>query len=244
MKSKRSSTELDPELDRFLAADRAIPRIPEPQRTRLIASVVAASARSRRVSPLLAGRRISSLYALVGASILATGVVFASRAGWLGSGRPTSSVVAAAASRSGGRVPRSNAQPRASSPVSVPTLPSELDLPATPPSPAMRPPAAMPPSVGGRPNQGAGKLDDERVILEAARSSQQRGDYAQALQAITEHERRFAQGIFVEEREFLRISALGKLGRTAEAKARARSFVRSHPRSVFVSKLSPMLASP
>jgi hypothetical protein len=44
-------------------------------------------------------------------------------------------------------------------------------------------------------------------------------------------ERRFPDGILLQEREALTISALAELGRSSEASARARAFLRAFPQS-------------
>jgi hypothetical protein len=56
-------------------------------------------------------------------------------------------------------------------------------------------------------------------------------DPGRALALAEEGHARFPRGVFGQEREALAISALVKLGRTDEAKARARAFVQRHPES-------------
>ncbi|MDB4975765.1 MAG: hypothetical protein JWN48_4106, partial [Myxococcaceae bacterium] len=53
-----------------------------------------------------------------------------------------------------------------------------------------------------------------------------------ALQILAEHARRFPRGQLAPEREVLRIEALRKLGRFAEANERLRQFRRSYPDSM------------
>ncbi len=54
---------------------------------------------------------------------------------------------------------------------------------------------------------------------------------ADTLAAVDDHARKFPRGALVSEREYLRISALRKLGRTDEAKTFAKRYVTSFPSS-------------
>jgi hypothetical protein len=58
-----------------------------------------------------------------------------------------------------------------------------------------------------------------------------------ALSLAGEHARRFPGGLLSQEREVLAIEALSRLGRTAEAKARAQRFLRTFPRSAHRTKV-------
>lgn len=62
-------------------------------------------------------------------------------------------------------------------------------------------------------------------------------DPAQALAAAAEGDRLFPSGLFATEREAIAISALARLGRRAEARARAEAFITAHPRSHFVERI-------
>jgi hypothetical protein len=64
-----------------------------------------------------------------------------------------------------------------------------------------------------------------------------RTDPGGALAAADEGTRRFPTGLFGQEREAIAIGALSQLGRTADAKARARSFLARYPHSPFVEKV-------
>jgi hypothetical protein len=66
---------------------------------------------------------------------------------------------------------------------------------------------------------------------------------AQALAVLEEHERRFAHGMLVEEREILRIDAERALARVASAAERARAFVTRFPRSPQVPRLQAWLSA-
>lgn len=82
------------------------------------------------------------------------------------------------------------------------------------------------------------RADDELALLARARQSVAKGAYPSAFTAINEHARRFPRGRLSEEREALRVTALWRTGRHAEARRAAASFVRRFPRSV----LAPQMA--
>ena len=84
------------------------------------------------------------------------------------------------------------------------------------------------------PPDGAGT--DEFRLLRAAR--QAIGDRPERALALTdEHAQRFPSGMLGQEREAIAIEALVKLGRAAQAKARARSFFAAHPGSPYGSRI-------
>jgi outer membrane protein assembly factor BamD (BamD/ComL family) len=65
---------------------------------------------------------------------------------------------------------------------------------------------------------------------------------AEALRALEEHRARFPQGTFAQEREVLAIEALVRLGRRAEAEARAAAFARQFPGSAHRRRIAVLLA--
>lgn len=71
-------------------------------------------------------------------------------------------------------------------------------------------------------------------LLEAARSSNATGRYADALSAVTQHEQEYPSSQFEQEREALRIQALVGLGRQDEARALARRFEQRFPESILL----------
>lgn len=77
----------------------------------------------------------------------------------------------------------------------------------------------------------------ELALLEPARSSIGRGDYAAALTAINQHRREFPSSQLSEEREALRIRALWGLGQQSAALSAAKSFRKHYPRSSLLSWL-------
>ena len=84
----------------------------------------------------------------------------------------------------------------------------------------------------------------EIQLLSRARESDMRGDYADVLGILAEHERRFPGGRLSEDREVLRVKALVGLGRGGEARRAAAKFRRQFPRSILMKKVDEILASP
>jgi len=84
---------------------------------------------------------------------------------------------------------------------------------------------------------------EELQLLSRARESDARGDYAEVLAPVAEHERSHPAGRLAEEREVLRVKALVGLGRGSEARQAATKFRRQFPRSVLLPKVEEMLAS-
>lgn len=64
---------------------------------------------------------------------------------------------------------------------------------------------------------------------------------ARALTLADEHARRFPRGVFAEERAFLRIEALLRLGRVEPASNEAERFRRQYPRSSYRERLRQLL---
>jgi hypothetical protein len=92
-----------------------------------------------------------------------------------------------------------------------------IDLPTSPRDP---PRAAADPT-----------LADERVLIDGARVALSRGRPSEALRLSEQHEAKFPDGALSEERDFLRVGALGDLGRADEAREDARFFLAKYPRS-------------
>jgi hypothetical protein len=74
-------------------------------------------------------------------------------------------------------------------------------------------------------------LREERRLLDAARDAIVRGEPAGALAATANHAARFPRGVLAEEREALRIRALARLGRMAEARSLLAELRVAHPHS-------------
>lgn len=84
---------------------------------------------------------------------------------------------------------------------------------------------------------------EEIRLLDRARQSDARGDYASVLAITANHERSYRDGRLAEEREVLRVKALVGLGRGDEARYVAARFRRQFPRSVLLQTIDDMLAS-
>jgi hypothetical protein len=69
-------------------------------------------------------------------------------------------------------------------------------------------------------------------------------DAARALVLADQHAARFPLGAFAEERDFLRIEALLRLGRRAEAEGRAKAFRGAHAGSAYLERIALLLATP
>lgn len=137
------------------------------------------------------------------------------------------------------------AAPPASSPA-MGVLPAAKPL-QTPPRPAAMaakppphaPPASSPEAVPSpaEPIARATALREERALLEGARRDLAGGRPAAALAAVDAHGERFAAGALAEEREALRIQALVRLDRGADARAALARFRGAWPSSLFLPTL-------
>jgi len=102
---------------------------------------------------------------------------------------------------------------------------------------APSPPAT---SVGARPPMATvgpatvRTLEEERVLLDVARTSLGRGDGAGAMRAITAHEQRYPQGLLAEEREAIAIQALLLIPSFEDARRREAAFERQYPHSMLL----------
>jgi hypothetical protein len=114
---------------------------------------------------------------------------------------------------------------------SAAALPSHASIPA--PAAPQRAPFA------GTRNQ----LAEERALLDVARSALEREDATSALAATDKHERAFANGILVQEREAMAIRALAMLGRSGDARARADRFRKRFPDSVLLPTIESTIGS-
>ena len=83
----------------------------------------------------------------------------------------------------------------------------------------------------------------ERNAIERARTALSRGTPLEAIAALDDHGQRFPQGRLREERDALRVMALVRLGRRAEASAAAAAFSRHFPRSLFRPVVEAAVAS-
>jgi hypothetical protein len=148
--------------------------------------------------------------------------------------RPTSALSTTLPSAMPGKEPVAQERPQPSAMVSADTqlgalsaskarAPRAVSL-AAPPTPASSNPA--PTATNG----------EEFRLLRAARQRMP-ADPAGALALTEEHAKRFANGMLGQEREALAIECLRRLGRTAEADARAQRFVLRFPGSPYRSRM-------
>jgi hypothetical protein len=87
------------------------------------------------------------------------------------------------------------------------------------------------------------QLDEERALLDVARTALVRDDATAALASLGEHAHRFAKPLLAEEREALAVQALVKVGRVDEARARGAEFERRWPASISGGAVRAALAS-
>ena len=120
----------------------------------------------------------------------------------------------------------------------------------SPPPPAPRAPSANPtPSLAAAApvaSASAEPLDSpaEELALLVRIKQRAASDPAAAVALVDEGHRRFPRGSFYQERESIAILALAQLGRTAEARARARLFLDAHPQSPYAERLRGLVGSP
>ncbi len=119
--------------------------------------------------------------------------------------------------------------PAAATPTPAVTPPAAHPEPADSPSPAPR--AAESATTSRRPRgpAQAPELREQTAILDAARTAIAAGAPAKALGLVRQYQERYPSGVFVPEAAALRIEALVRLGRGAEARALAERFVASQP---------------
>jgi hypothetical protein len=77
----------------------------------------------------------------------------------------------------------------------------------------------------------------ELAILRRARAAVASENFAAALDAVGEHQRRFPEGNLREERDALRVKALSGMGKSDEARAAAERFRERFPESVLAPRL-------
>jgi hypothetical protein len=146
-------------------------------------------------------------------------------------------------------VPSSHARPTA-----LPTHTSEDRSPSVEPQPSPAIPEPDAPRALGAPARpaphsasAASDLAPRDPAAELALLTPARQllvvDPARALALADEHARRYQRGVFREERAFLRIEALVRLGRRTAAEREARAFLRAHPGSTYQQRLQQVLAA-
>ncbi|WP_434046823.1 MULTISPECIES: hypothetical protein [Sorangium] len=155
---------------------------------------------------------------------------------------------------------------RAGAPAQLADLPLEellsrpgRGLPAAAPAKADPAPEAAPPPEAPRPAASvsrrelpkntrpaapaeAAATDSDELLRESNLIDRARAAAAQdpgaALAAVSEHQREFPAGRLVEEREYVAIRALMRLGRVDEARARAGSFLARYPSTSYADRVN------
>jgi hypothetical protein len=90
------------------------------------------------------------------------------------------------------------------------------------------------------PRAAANDPEAELALLGRAQTLLAR-DARGSLQLLAEHARDYPKGVFREEREVLALEAESKLGRKAEAMARAERFLATFPRSAHARRVRALL---
>jgi hypothetical protein len=136
------------------------------------------------------------------------------------------------------------ARPTASLPMTQSAPASVIAKPAVEtsvPAPIANPPlvaqvhsSLTPTSEASAPPTRDAELAAERALIEMARSALAHGQSTQALDAVSRHVSKYPSGQLVEERESIAVHALVAAGRAAEAHARAESFRKRFPKSIFL----------
>lgn len=128
------------------------------------------------------------------------------------------------------RAPRNSAMPASAAVAAAPAPASARTSP-----PALRAvSSAAPTTADEEPARDAGLLQDARRIM--------LGDPARALTLTRDHELAFPESVLVEERQALRLEALARLGRHAEAQHELEGFEQRFPRSIYRRRLQSLLA--
>lgn len=129
-------------------------------------------------------------------------------------------------------------------PQRVAPAPPTLPEPEPEPEPVIEPQVVAPPAPALNraakaslkptpPAEANDELGDERSLVEQARTALGRGSPADALTALSAHERRYPRGQLAEERLAMQVLTLTSLGRHDEARARAEEFRARFPNGLF-----------
>jgi hypothetical protein len=231
---------LPPELSRLLAAEKSRPDPPAAMQARVLARIGsdllaavpvtgpagAGAPPALPVSPALPAPRFR-LPVTVGLVALG-GLGGAGVHAWVQkSQRPVAPIAA----------PPTPAPPLVAPPATSPDVPAAVDpAPTLDPRPAPRAPARRLPRDG--------ELAAERALLEEARTALARGKPADALALLSRHERQFAKGRLVEERQALTILSLAADHQLDAARSGAARFKRAFPRSMLQRAIDAALDAP
>jgi hypothetical protein len=129
--------------------------------------------------------------------------------------------------------PRVTASPQPEPAPQAPTPPAEV---VTAP-----PPRAVAASPRNRAPAAAADLADQVALIDSARAAMSAGAGARALEILRRYEGKYTSGSFRPEAAAIRIEALMKLGREAEARALAERFVAEHPGSLLARRVADVV---
>lgn len=134
----------------------------------------------------------------------------------------------------------------AAAPASAIVPPPPLPAPAeTPPEPVAAP-SATPAVKHARGAPSASQPAEDTLAAESALVGRARATLeatpAAALALLEDHARRFPRGELAAERDFLRLKALRRVGRTDEARERARTYATRYPSSPYAPAVRTILA--
>lgn len=131
----------------------------------------------------------------------------------------------------------------------LPTAPLATPLTATAEAPALVASIATPVPLVAHAHPlaapaSSADLEAETLLLAAAQSAIQRGDFDAALAKLGEHEKTFPNGVLVEERIATRVVAMCGAGRTEEARVLGKTFLARYPRSPLAPRVKSSCAAP
>jgi hypothetical protein len=87
-----------------------------------------------------------------------------------------------------------------------------------------------------------GPAEELALLVQIKQSAS--SDPARAVALVDEGHRRFPRGSFYQERESIAVLALAQIGRTSEARERAKHFLDAHPQSPYAERLRGFLPLP
>jgi hypothetical protein len=234
---ERMPPPLSPAVEALIAHESLIVELPETDRARLLARA-RESLRAPNLPAVGARKTPTPILRVVLAAAAGIALIASVAAAFQMMRSPTPPTKIARLSRPVELAPRVPPAP-AAEPVLAPAAPT-AQVPtarlAAAPSPGA--PAASRRALA--PGRGDSSTE-ELQLLDRARQSDARGDYASVLAIARAHESSYSEGRLAEEREVLRVKALVGLGRGNEARDVAARFRRQFPRSVLLKKIDDML---
>jgi len=218
---------LSPELDALLAPHRRVLPLAPSVEARALARAARAGARAEEAPQPGAGFALARpwwVFAAAAGAVVALGAAAYAAHAW------RSTAASPVAVRAPVAVP-SLTPPRLSPHGAVGVM-AEATAPAANATPESSPPRRRIVRKASAPTLRP--TNEELQLLRSARQHVTRGDFAGALSAVAEHDRRFRHGSLVEEREALRVKSLAGLGRQEDAQRAASEFHARFPRSVLL----------